>query len=191
MKPVRIDFCRAPASGTSQYILWLLLIVGVLASGIGLYVGTSLSDKAESLLQANQALQDERVSLDESVRAQEQVSTEMLDAVNTAVSVLNYPSLELLTQLERHVVQDVSVVSVEIGAQRTSLRVVVQAPTTHQALDYLDGIKKEPGFRTAALTRQEPVNGNKDGSAGWRFTFEVPQLDAGSPAVRVQKGREG
>lgn len=191
MKPVHIEFCRQGDAGRGSSVLWLLLLAGLLMVVAGVAIGQSFAEKAEARSALASQLVDARASLNDAARAQERVPADMVDSINNAVRVLDYPTIELLTQLERHVRPDVVVVALEMGAVRTNLRVVVQAAAAQQVLDYVDAIKTEPGFRGVALTRQEGANGS-DGQGGWRFTLEVPQAEAVPRAsARMPRGREG
>lgn len=190
MKPVHIEFCRQGETGRSSLPLWVLLGVGLGLTLLGLAVGSGFAEKAEARSSQASQLQDERTSLNDAARAQERVPADVVDSVNSAIRMLDYPSIELLTQLERHARPDVTVVGIEMGAVRTTLRVIVQASSAPAVLDYVDAIKQESGFRSVALTRQEGANGG-DGSGGWRFTLEVPQIDAVPRAsARMPRGQE-
>jgi hypothetical protein len=190
MKPVHIDFCRQGNAGRSRSGLWLLLLAGIVLVVAGGSVGSLFAKKAEARSAQASQLLDERVSLNDAVRQQEKVPVDMVDSINGAIHMLDYPNMELLTQLEHHVRQDVLVVSVEMGAVRTNLRIVVQAAAAQQVLDYLDALKREPGFKNLALTRQEAASG-ADAQGLWRFTLEMPQAEATPASARSSGGREG
>ncbi|MBS1209430.1 MAG: hypothetical protein H6R19_1828 [Proteobacteria bacterium] len=191
MKPLHIEFCRDGRTGRSTRGLWLLLLTGILLVGLGIGMGTVFSERARLHSEEARELLDERASLNDAARQQERLPAEMVESINGAVRMLDYPSIELLSQLEKHVRPDVSVVGIEMGPVRTNLRIVVQAAAAPQVLDYLDAIKAEPGFRGVALTRQEATNGEDAAGGSWRFTLEVPQADAVARAsARMPKGQE-
>lgn len=181
MKAPRIDFAPG-AQRHANPLLVGLLVAGVLGCVIGVVLGGRYSHQAEQELAQAQDMISEKSSLDDAARRQEQVPAEVVDSVNAAVRMLNYPNIELLAQLERHATPDVQLISVEMGPVRTNLRLIVQAANTTQVLDYMDALKHESGFRAIALTHQEALNGG-DGQSGWRFTLEVVQDDPVARAV--------
>ncbi|WP_018605181.1 hypothetical protein [Uliginosibacterium gangwonense] len=188
MKPPRIEF--APhRSKQGNFIFWLVLLLASAGAVLGVVMGNVYAHTAKTNEAQAQELLAEQDSLDNAVRQQEQIPAETVESVNAAVRMLNYPSIELLAQLERHATPNVQLISVELGPVRTNLRLVVQAGAATQVLDYMDALKHEPGFHDIALTRQEVMEGANQGS--WRFTLEVAQAEAVARATApTQRRRE-
>lgn len=175
MKPPRIEFApRRSKQGT--LIFWLITALAGAGAVAGVVMGNVYANTAQANEDKAQALLAEQDSLDNAVRQQEQIPAETVESVNAAVRMLNYPSIELLAQLERHATPNVQLISVELGPVRTNLRLIVQAGSPTQVLDYMDALKHEPGFHEIALTRQEVLEGANQGA--WRFTLEVAQAEA-------------
>lgn len=189
MKRVHLEFGPI-RTGRTSVVLWVVMATAVILMVAGVAIGMGMSEKARKIARKTQYTEAQETQLTDAVRHQENVPLEVADAVNGAIRLLDYPSIEMLTQLEHHARPEVSVVSVELGAIRSSVRIVVQADNASQVLDYMEAIKTEPAFRNVALTRQESAaNNSGQGTAGWRFTLEVPQAEAPSHAAGAQKGQ--
>lgn len=180
MKPLHVEFAQHRGSRTSL-MLWVLLGIGVAAAAGGIAAGSMFTNQAQARSRQASSMLAQQASLSEAIQHQEAVPMAVVESANDAINKLNYPIIELLSQLEHHAKPEVQVASVELGPIRTSLRVVVQAESVTQVLDYIDEIKKEPGFRTVALTHQEVGTGSDQGKS--RFTLEVAQAD---PATRAR-----
>ena len=195
MRDLQIDFVRPGDRGQSSggmLRVWLLVLaVSAALVVVGLIVGSGFADKAKRQQGEARDLLAERESVSAAARQQERVPADVVDSVNGVVRMLDYPNIDLLNQLERHARPNVAVLSVELGAVRANLRIVVQAAGMPEVLDYLEAIRGEPGFRDVVLSRQE-ANNTGDGQGGWRFTLETPQAEAVPRAtVRNQRGQEG
>jgi len=189
MKALHIDFSARRAARTSL-LLWGLCLVGALFAIAGVTLGSILAERAgERVSQADEMLA-QQASLSEAILHQEEVSPVVAVAANGAIRKLNYPLIEILTELERHATPEVRVVSVELGPIRTSLRLVVQATTIPRVLDYMDQIKKENDFRDVVLTHQEPVSSG-DAQGMSRFTLEVAQQGAEMTPAGSNTAAEG
>jgi hypothetical protein len=185
MKPLHVEFAQHRAGRTSS-VLWIMLTVALVAVAAGLVLGNTFTSQAQARVRQAGNLLAQHASLSEAIQHQDEVPMAVVESANEAIYKLNYPVIELLSQLEHHAKPEVQVASVEIGPIRTSLRVVVQAGSVTQVLDYIDEIKKEPGFRNVALTHQEVGTGADAGKS--RFTLEVAQGDG---AARARGGDGG
>lgn len=187
MKPLHVEFALHRAGRTSS-VLWIAMALGVAAVAGGVFAGTMFTNQAQARSKQATNMLAQQASLSEAIQHQEEVPMAVVESANDAISKLNYPIIELLSQLEHHAKPEVQVASVELGPIRTSLRVVVQAESVSQVLDYIDEIKKEPGFRTVALTHQEVGTGGDQGKS--RFTLEVAQADPSARARATDTQKE-
>jgi hypothetical protein len=187
MKPLHVEFAHHRASRTSS-VLWIVLGIALAAVAGGIIFGSMLSSKAQTRSKQATNMLAQQASLSEAIQHQDEVPMAVVESANDAINKLNYPIIELLSQLEHHAKPEVQVASVELGPIRTSVRVVVQAESISQVLDFIDEIKKEPGFRTVALTHQEIGTGGEQGKS--RFTLEVAQADSASRARAVDAQKE-
>lgn len=179
MKALRLEFIRrTPGGQISSAVarLCLLVIVGAFTLAVvGGVIGSGLATQATEKRTEAMHLRADRESLVEAARTQAAMPAEMLESINGVVSLLNYPLLDMLGQLERHANLGVGLLSVELGAVRTSIRLTVQANGLPDVLNYVDAMREEPAFRNLVVVRQEPASSEGESP---RFTLEVPQLDA-------------
>ncbi|KAF7598754.1 MAG: hypothetical protein CGU28_14555 [Candidatus Dactylopiibacterium carminicum] len=179
MKPLPLEFAhRGPGGQLSRrmrHVLAAVLALLLVLSVLGAWMGRQLGNEARSLGEEGFHLRADRELLIKAARHQAALPADMVDSINGVIRLLDYPLIDLLERLEAHAGDDVRLLSLEMGAVRTSVRLVVQAPALSVVLDYLDALRKEPGFENLVLVRQE-APGN-DG-AGLRFTLEMPQMDA-------------
>lgn len=189
MKPIRIEFA-SHHSRQRDIILLLVLFLCVIAAVAGIVVGNSFSRKAAENRVLVQQISADQDSLDEAVQYQKEASTGVVASIRVAVQMLNYPSIDLLTQLERHARPDIQPVSIEMGPVRSNFRLIVQAPGTGPVLDYVEALKQEPDLHGIALVRQEKTNGADIGGAGaLRFTLDVQQPNLTvRPTARATRG---
>jgi hypothetical protein len=173
MQAINIDFASARVRPLDRLLL-ILLCVGILGGLMGLALGLRAAQQADEQRGAAQRVQVRQTDSSEHAWQALQVAPDVASAVNSTVDMLNYPLMDIFKILEKHSRKRVSVISVELGPVRSSLRMVVQASSALDVLDYLDEMKIEPGFRNIALTRQESAGGDGPGM-NWRFTLEVPQ----------------
>lgn len=176
MKALHIGFLPDQVRRPSV-LLSGLCVVGCLAIVAGIVLGLILGDRSRARSTQATQLLAQQASLSEAMLRQEEISPAVALSANTAIRKLDYPLIEILTELERHATPEVKVVSAELGPMRSSLRLVVQAASIPRVLDYMDQIKKERDFRNVVLTHQEPGNGGDARSAS-RFTLEAVQQGA-------------
>lgn len=191
MKPMNIDFAGASGAGhRGGARQWVLLagVCAVLAIGAAL-AGRQMSVEAANLRAQARDMELMRDTVSSAAAQQNQLPLEVADSINGVIRMLDYPTVELLSKLERFVRPDVAVMSLEMGPVRSNLRLFVQAPSLPEALEFLEDLRTDPAFQTLALTRQELVS---DANGAWRFSFEMPQADAVARAVsrNVSRGQE-
>lgn len=179
MKALRLEFTRRTPGGQIRPAvarLCLLVVVGASALAVvGGVIGSGLAAKAAEKRNEAMHLRADRESLVEAARTQAALPAETVESINGVVSLLNYPLLGMLEQMERHADLGVSLLSVELGAVRTSIRLTVQANGLPEVLNYVDAMREEPAFRELVVVRQEAAA--REGES-LRFTLEVPQVDA-------------
>ncbi|NSL56722.1 hypothetical protein [Uliginosibacterium aquaticum] len=177
MKSLQIEFASSRTGGhRSSARKWsLAVLVGGALALFGLVAGSSFSREAGALRQQAAELAMERDALRSAARHQEQIAPDMLDSINGVIRIMDYPLIDILEALEHRARPNVALMSAELGPVRSTFRIIVQAASLPEALDYLEDMRNEPGFQNLALTRQEASGG--DGQ-GWRFTLEMPQADA-------------
>lgn len=191
MRRVEIDFASdaLPMFGGGQRrVLWwgllaMALLLLLVCLGVIWQAGTTSAE-----LSAQIAELDESTRSIEATRQQAAgVSADELESVNAAVRYLNYPWVDLLGALERHVRPEVTLVSLEMGITRPSIKLTVQAPDVGQALGYVDSIKAEPALRGLAVTKHEEAT-TENGKAS-RVLLEIPQAVPSPRQVSRGEGR--
>lgn len=190
MKAPRIDFSGAQhEAGAIGERMLVVAIASLVLAVAGIAIGLSQATQARRLQEMIAERDAAREALQSAVVNQERIPAEATEAVNGVIRMMEYPLIERLNRIEPHVREDVSIISIEAGPVRSSVRLIVEAQTLPQALDFLEELRSEPGYESLAMMRQEPA-GNDGGR--WRFTFEQPQNDAVRRAVERQpgKGRE-
>ncbi|MEN3111476.1 hypothetical protein ACFONG_08590 [Uliginosibacterium paludis] len=189
MKPLDIDFSsdiRAP-DATSRRLL-LVAVVCLSLSVAGIAIGMHQASRAQALRALVAERSADREALREAAVNQEAISSDAAEAVNGVVRMMAYPLIRQLAQIEQHTDEGIKPVSIEAGPVRANLRLVFEARSLPQALDYLEALKTEEGFSGFALSRQEPA-GSGDGGL-WRFTLELPQGDAVARAIERAPAKE-
>lgn len=186
MKPPFIDFA-APVARRDAASRRLVLAGGVclVLALLGIAVGLHQASQAATL----EALVSERAAsreaLESAVSAHAQLSPDAAEAVNGVVRMMAYPLVERLNRIEQHTHDGIRPVSIEAGPVRANLRLVFEAPSLPQALDYLEELRTEAGFEGLSLIRQEP--GLAGDGQTWKFTMELPQQDSVARATETPK----
>jgi len=189
MKPLDIDFSGAKrAPDTASQRLLLIAVVCLMLSVAGIATGLQQAAKARELQTLIADRVADRDALREAAAHQEQIPNDAAEAINGVIRMMGYPLIKRLGQIEQHTHDGVIPISIEAGPVRANLRLVFEASSLPQALDYLEELRSEPGFESLALARQEPA-GAGDGSL-WRFTMELPQTDAVARALERSAGKE-
>lgn len=180
MRPVRIDFSgrsRALALDshrTAHRIAAALLVIGVVMLASGAAVAWKLSQKTTQVNETAARLQAARDAADPTANAQAvQLSPDDAELVAGAVAGLNYPWANIMSNLERSLTPGVSMISIELGVARQSVKMVIDAPDIDHAIPYVDGIRHDPMFAQVTLVKQEVVNLG-DNVTAMRFTLEAP-----------------
>lgn len=189
MKAVNIDFAPVRGAGHRPGARnWLIVaaLLGALAVAGALF-GNNLASQAAAMRIKAQEIDATRDAERSAALVKDQIAPDVADAINGVIRMLDYPVMDLLAQLERCARPNVSLMSVELGSVRSSLRIIIQAPGLPEALDYLEALRAEPGFRNVSIIRQEPDAGDR-GDA-WRFTLETPQGDPVQRATARTPGR--
>lgn len=190
MRRVEIDFATdsLPMVGGGQrhFLWWLLLAVAVLLFLVSLGViwraGVTSAELSAQIAELDESTRSIEASRQQAVG----ISADELESVNAAVRYLNYPWVELLGAFERHVRPEVTLVSLEMGITRPSIKLTVQAPDVGQALGYVDSIKAESVLRGLAVTKHEEAT-TETGKAA-RVLMEIPQA---VPSPRQAQRGEG
>jgi hypothetical protein len=175
VRTVNLEFPPRSAH-RAHYILGCVLVFALVLVVAGVVFGSREAARARQQATLAADMLAQQADLTDAALQKQKVSVDVVDAVNSAIRRLDYPVVELLRTLEGHVQSDVTLVSIEMGAAQSNLRLVVQADSVLPVLNYIDVMKGEPGFRRIALTRQESSSNGNDQSS-WRFTLEVSQVN--------------
>ncbi len=189
MKPLDIDFAhelRSPDAVSRRLVL--LAVVCLAMSALGIVIGLHQASRAKELQALVAERRADREALREAAVNQEAISSEAAEAVNGVVRMMGYPLIRNLSQIEKHANESIKPVSIEAGPVRTNLRLVFEAQSLPQALDFLEALRTEEGFSAFFLSRQEPASNAENGL--WRFTMELPQNDAVARAIERSPGKE-
>lgn len=190
MKAMNIDFVPAQGAGHRPGArTWILLasILGLLALAGGVF-GSRLDSQASAMRLQAQEIDAARDAQRSAAFSKQQLAPDVADAINGVIRMLDYPLIDLLGQLEHYSRPNVALMSLEVGPVRSNLRIVIQAASFPEALDYLEDLRSDARFQNIAITRQE--SGVGEGANAWRFTFEMPQNDAVPRASSATAGRE-
>jgi hypothetical protein len=99
------------------------------------------------------------------------IAPEQITAVNHAVARLNLPWQDLLDQLERAEMPNVSLVAIEPDPQRGVVRLTAEASGPDAMVDYVAGLARQPDFVAVAI-RKHHVD-QQDPTQPVRFTVEL------------------
>jgi len=186
MKPLNIDFAPRHgvfAAGTDRrhrplwYAACALALLAVVASGS--VVWSMQREHAGLSAQLDDLRSRVQLASDTSAADDQAPSADSEESITAANQHLNYPWLNVLDSLERHVQPELNFVSIELGPLRPSAKLIVEAPDVMQALNFADALKTEALFARTVLTRQESVVA--DGAQRMRFTFEALQSGLAAP----------
>ncbi len=189
MKPLDIDFAseaRAPDAMSRRLVLVAAVCLALSVGGI--VIGMHQASRARELRELVAERSADREALRAAAVSQEAISSEAAEAVNGVVRMMAYPLIRQLDQIEKHTNEGIKPVSIEAGPVRANLRLVFEASSLPQALDYLEALKTEEGFSGFSLSRQEAASNGDNGL--WRFTMELPQGDAVARAIERSPAKE-
>lgn len=162
--PLGIDF--SPARTDSRTLAFLA--AGLIVAMIGIWDATTrLGDLKDIQQQANKSQTTREQSVPKFTPAQ-------VEAINQAVRQLNVPWGDLFAEIEGRMSDRVSLLSLEPDVSSQRLRIVGEAKSADDMLDFLADLGKGPALSLAILNHHE-IN-EADRNRPVRFLAEVPWL---------------
>ncbi len=173
MKPLQLDF--APSSArrllhATPAAWWLLLAASiVLCLSAGLAIAR-LSQQHKQL-QSQQRLQEERRAAAPVQAAQPAIAPAQATAVNGAVMQLNLPWRDLHEAIEQGTPATIALLSLDPDPATRTLRIVGEARNSDAMLGYVELLKQQAFFASAALVKHEVSE--QDPNQPLRFQIDV------------------
>jgi hypothetical protein len=168
MKPLQIDFVRAPASRSPWG--WLVLALG--AVGLALALGEYLGAQAQWELAREAHGQSAPQASPTARRAPvAQTSPEWNRAAARARQALDQPWGRWLAELEAHADAPVALLTLEAPGRAAPLRLIAEAREMNHAVAYVESLRGSPLVASATLASHE--RREADGLPVVRFTVEV------------------
>ncbi|HSD37735.1 MAG TPA: hypothetical protein VLC92_09500 [Rhodocyclaceae bacterium] len=188
MKPLQIDFTPRHdwlEAGTdkrhrSVWALACLLALFLLVAS--LTIAWKLQSERSAV---NARIADLQTELDvgqESEARNDSLTAESAQSVQQANQFLNYPWAKMLGTLEHNARPEVSLISLEMGVQRQSSKLVVEGADVGAVLSYIETLREEPLYASLMLVRQEKGGAGADGG-GQRFTLEAAAAQPEPPVA--------
>ena len=165
------------------FVLLLVLIVAVILAALGLGFGINRSTHAKQLARIADQIEFSEQAREQASAQASEISPATVDAINTAVSQLNYPWLDVFGALQKYSRPSIHLLSIETGPTRQGARLIFEADSIDEALRYMGDLKKEKLFMNASLVKQE--TGSSANARGLRFTLEIP---SGAAVEAMKKG---
>ena len=171
MKAPDIQFAEVLQPWRVLGLVLMALGVVVAVMGLGEYA-TALRELRR--VEADLVTQDrdaERRRAAAEVRAQPQIPEQRVNAINNAIARLNIPWSELFAAFESNNPKDVALLALLPDARKRSLVVQAEALSPRAMIEFIEQLRKVPGFQDAYLTKHE--RRTEETGQPYRFAIEV------------------
>jgi Tfp pilus assembly protein PilN len=173
MKPLQLDF--APPSvrrtlHTTPAAWWLLLAAAILLCVSAGLAFAKLSHQQRQQ-EAQQRLQEQRRAAAPVQAPQAAIPQAQATAVNNAVMQLNLPWRDLHEAIEQGTPATVALLSLDPDPAARTLRIVAEARNSDAMLGFVEMLKQQPFFTSAALVKHEVSE--QDPNQALRFQVDV------------------
>lgn len=176
MKQIHIDF--APRTGWRSILRTHFLVR--IACYVAFIACIDAGWTAFSLLQQQQALKSDQERLNGQIAKQASsrktptqaaIPDAQASAVNLVVSELNLPWRDVLDAIEAATPPAIALLTLDPDAKRHTVRIMAEAKTSADMINYIELVKKQPFFTDVIVTRHE-VN-EQDANKPIRFLLEA------------------
>jgi hypothetical protein len=192
LKPLQIDFTPRhdwleAGSDKRHRPLWALACVLAVLLLVASITTAWKLQRERSVVNVRVAdLQTELDVGQESEARNDSLTAESAQSVQQANQYLNYPWARMLGTLEQNARPQVLLISLEMGVQRQSSKLVVEAADVGAVLSYIETLREEPAYASLMLIREEKGATGADAGA-MRFTLEAPTVQP-EPQVARKSG---